>query len=536
MYKVMVVDDEPIVRLALKSLIDWKAYGYHFELEASNGKQALHMLKDHTDVDIIITDINMPVMNGLDFIAEAIKLGNSPNDIIVLSAYDDYNLVRQAFKLGANDYILKSEMEPQSILKLLNTLVHQRKENKHIAVASNNSQNNRISASSKNAFLKKLTAYDNMRDIKEQIQTLGIRLTSKNLAVCFLWVDDYQLVAQRYDNHSLKDFTTSVNNAIYQVLSVEDNGEAISLSPKEYIIFLSFQQASMLQARKKIVGILGNIKHSLLHYVNINVSMGVSNIMSGFEHLKKLFQQSERNARLRFIFGKGRIIFPEDVKLIDQSNHERIIGKEKAFIAALEKADETAALNELEKLLDTAANFNLDTMEKIYTCYMELIFIIIKFLNDIGEDTPEVFGKEINFYEKIAQFETHKEIHIWLKNITAWVIKYLQEKRDAKTSRVVARAQEFIKKHYHYDITLKMVSDYVGLCESHFSCIFTKKTCQTFTQYLTYIRIERAKKLLTTTNMKIYEISVKVGYANVEHFSRVFKKATGFSPNQYKKC
>ena len=105
MYKMLLVEDEPIVRLALKSLVDWNNYGFDEVLESSNGKKALEIMKSREDIDIVITDINMPVMNGIELIEQGKKLG-SDTEFLVLSAYDDYSLVRSAFKLGINDYIL----------------------------------------------------------------------------------------------------------------------------------------------------------------------------------------------------------------------------------------------------------------------------------------------------------------------------------------------------------------------------------------------------------------------------------------------
>ena len=106
MYKVMIADDEPLVRLAIKSLVDWEEHGFNLEIEASNGRQALKLLEDNPDMDIIITDINMPVMDGLELISKVIEK-RFDTEIIVLSAYNDYAWIREAFKLGVNDYILK---------------------------------------------------------------------------------------------------------------------------------------------------------------------------------------------------------------------------------------------------------------------------------------------------------------------------------------------------------------------------------------------------------------------------------------------
>lgn len=133
MYHVLIVDDEPIVSVAIKSLIPWEDYHISMAYEAHNGRQALNLLENHPEIDIVITDISMPVMDGLELI-KAMKERQLSPAIIVLSAYEDYRLVRNAFKLGVRDYILKTEMDGDSLLPLLKNVTEKlRREMPHSA-------------------------------------------------------------------------------------------------------------------------------------------------------------------------------------------------------------------------------------------------------------------------------------------------------------------------------------------------------------------------------------------------------------------
>lgn len=530
--KVMVVDDEPIVRLAIKSLVDWGKHGFDLGCEASNGRQALKLFEENNDIDIVITDINMPVMDGLELIAELSRYDNAP-EIIVLSAYNDYDLVRRAFKLGVKDYILKTEMDPESLLRLLKE-IKLRVEEERVVSTKNGHQAAHIKNIYRDEVLRELVNNSETLDIKDKAGSIGLKLSENNLVVCFLWVDDYQLVVERYGSNSLNSFITSTQNAVEQVLREAGNGEVLTLTPHEYVLILSFEAVSLSGIRNKLIETTGKIRHALLNYVNIKVSIGVSDVKSSFESLPALLNQAEGNARLRFVFGKGRTIFPEDAMNINDSASGSLIGREGPFTAALKAMDGVKAIAELDKLLEGVMTVSCGKIEKFYGYYMEILFVIIKFLNEIGEDTSEVFGSNVDFYEKITRFETREEINIWIKNITSWVVSYLNDKKDAKLNRAIIRAKEFIKANFNNNITLKMVSDYVGLSESHFSHSFTKNAGMTFTDYLTAIRIETAKKLMSTSNKKVYEIASDVGYSSVEHFSRIFKKVTGQSPNNYK--
>lgn len=535
MYKVMIADDEPLVRLAIKSLVDWEEHGFNLEMEASNGRQALKLLEDNPDTDIIITDINMPVMDGLELISKVIDKGLN-TEIIVLSAYNDYTLVREAFKLGVNDYVLKTAMEPENLLDILKAtaqIIDEKKKN----IAQSNQTEYVIHEKhyQKELILKSLLGNVDIKNVKADALNAGIRVFERYSSLCYIWIDDYNTIEKRYQSSTLRDFTQSVLNAILQVMSETKAGEVICISPQEYVLFLTFKEYSLNKIRGKHMDILGRVKYAIQNYVNVSVTIGVSDIRIGADSFATLFEQAERNAKLRFIFGKGRIIFPEDVEKINSYETESLIGKETEFVKALNSSDIDKALSELEKLFDVIKRNECCKIEKIYSNYMELIFIMATFLCEKNTGIEEIFGKEIDFYEKILSFETGEEINNWIRNIITWVVSSLQESKNTKISKVILNARNFIKENYANDnLSLRQISEYVQLSESYFSTIFTKEIGTSFIDYLTSIRIEKAKELLEYSNLKIYEICEKVGYTNKEHFSRIFKKHVGVSPKDYK--
>lgn len=539
MHKVLIVDDEPVVSLAIKSLINWEDYDISMEFEASNGKQALKILEENRDIEIVLTDINMPVMDGLELII-AIKEMKLFPCIIVLSAYKDYGLVRNAFKLGVNDYILKTELDADSLLKLLNSVISKiDKEKKSNLIIVNNKKSDSDMKIIKERVLKYLIEQKETEDSLRRFGDNNIRIDSNNIITCFLWVDDYSVIEERYKTTTLKPFISSVLNAIYQIINILNQGEAISLSPQEYVLFLSFPKTDLINIKDSTANVLKDIKQSLFNYVNINVSIGVSSIGYGYGDIRNLFLQAEKNARLRLVFGKRRVIYPEDAVCIENEKSQSIIEKAKEFILALKEENTEKTMTELDMLFGYIASFKNEKIETIYMYYTEIIFLIIQLINEMGGETAKVFGKEINFYEKITKFETCQEINIWIENMVVWVLEYIKDKKSSKVSYTIARALEFIRSNYHDEnISIKMISSFVGLSENYFSVIFAKEVGEPFKDYIIRLRINKAKELMEQTNMKIYEICESIGYKNVEHFSRIFKKVTGHSPNCFKvnKC
>jgi Response regulator containing CheY-like receiver domain and AraC-type DNA-binding domain len=237
---------------------------------------------------------------------------------------------------------------------------------------------------------------------------------------------------------------------------------------------------------------------------------------------------------LRFVLGKNQSIYAWTRTQVISGQKVRAERDLSRLLEAMEMNSKSAVDKELAEILALISKTSADSVGKIYDGYLEVIFHINKFLYDTGYSSEEVFGKDLNFYEKIQNFETAEEINIWIGNMVHWILAFFKERQSAGTKSQIEKAQEFIRRNYDKDLPLKVVSEYVSLSENYFSAQFSKYVGTNFSEYISSIRIEKAKKYLETTDFKMYDICNRIGYANVEHFSRVFKKLTGFSPLRYR--
>lgn len=404
MYKIMVVDDEPIVSLTIKAICNWEENGIEICCEASNGKQALKLLKEHSDIDIVITDLNMPIMDGIDLI-KSIKEENLNQKLIVLSSHKDYGLVREAFKLGVEDYILKTEIDENNLLELIKTVINkiekEGKQKKYITQEETKLL--------KQGILKSLLENSSTLKLEKQHIKNNIKLGEQNICAFYILIDDYEKIEQRYIN-DLSNFILSVQNTIKNIIGKEHYGETISISAQEYVILYSNENEEKDYIDKKINTLLEDIKSSLFNYMNITATIGVSSLTNGYENINNIYKEAENSARLKV------------------------------------------------------------------------------------------------------------------------------QSKEKKYSHVIQRALKYIKSKYHDpDLALKDVSSHVELSDNYFSVLFSNEVGISFKEHLINLRVNKAKELITDSNLKIYEICEEVGYKNVEHFSRIFKKVTGLSPNGFKK-
>jgi len=532
MYRVMIIDDEPLVRIAIKSLVNWEEYDLNIDLEASQGKQALKLLAETPEVDLIVTDINMPIMDGIELLTELRRM-NCYIPVIALSGYNDYNLVRQAFKLGVEDYILKSEMTPDS---LIHTFTHVLKQHqKHKGIDGKKEIESKDLNDIKNNYLKKMLLEGEIKDNKYPFETLGIRLVQQsNMVVCQLLVDDYKQIIKKYTDHSLVMFTNSMTHSVEQILKDRGKGEIVSLAPDEYLLILCFESASIAQIKRELNEILKSIRYVIKNYINVDITIGISDICQEISQVKLYADEARAYVNLRFILGKGRNIFSEDARAYSEVQDLARIDKEGKVIGALKIMDRDSLSEGLGQICKFIYHLKLEHINKSYPFYMEIVFILGRYLSEIGEERLRCYINDSEFYEKMIAFETLEEINDYIKQIVFNLFDKLNSTVNVKRNRVIIKALKFINKNYsNKELSLAKVSEYVELSTCHLSTLFTKEVEISFKDYLTRVRIEKAKELINSTNLKMYEISDQVGYANVEHFSRVFKKATGICPNQF---
>ncbi|MFV0503082.1 MAG: response regulator [Lachnospirales bacterium] len=492
--KVIIVDDETVVRFTLRTTIDWEKYGFEIIKDFNSSVNALEYLKNNK-VDLLITDMKMPNMTGLDLLRELNKLNNRPISL-VLSGYDEFNLVREAFKLGAYDYILKSNLE--SIVKILPIL-----KNKELA-------------ESKNIQMEIIP--DNAIDLEEG-----------KYCVALFEINDFIKQSSRFGNDLYNNMEKPLLEIARQINRIANKTKFYSINPARYILYYKVNKG--LKYETTVVSIVKQLLSVWSRYMNINASVGISEAVE-LEKLDQTFLINELLLGVSIIKGEGLIITEwEDGKRA--LKFDQLTKKYEALVKFLYLSDELNLVNEKQLFF-----INITDME-ISEAHEEVLGVIyslaMKFL-EYDDEFFSIFPERINYEEKVKRLKTIKEIEIWINNYFSWVLKYLENREQNKQNDIMLKAKRFINDNYiNSELTLKNVSDYVGLNEKYFSSRFTKEFGCTFSSYIVDIRLWKAKSLIGTTDLKMYEISDRVGYNNVEHFNRVFKKTMCMTPTEYKR-
>lgn len=265
------------------------------------------------------------------------------------------------------------------------------------------------------------------------------------------------------------------------------------------------------------------------HGIEMDVFIGKK--CHGAQMFDSALQEVRESTKLRFLYGGGALVDlsrnPEGWRKLLQQSED--YGR---FAEYIYTGDEKNYVQEKERLFE---ELNKNNREEAVEILCAVILAVARRFDADSIRLSDIFNQKVNYIEKIERLEDVRSIRMWLLNWLAWMLEYSKSKLDT-VEDVMVKAKRYLADHYEdADLTLASVADYVGLNEKYFSNRFTKETGETFSSYLTQLRVQKARELLRTTTFKVYEISEMVGYRNPEHFNRMFKKVCGISPAQFRK-
>lgn len=527
MYHVLLVDDEPLVRLRIKALTDWEKHGYTITGEASDGTEALRML-EQSEFDILLIDINMPGMDGITLIRE-MKGRNIESQVLMLSAYNDFHFVREAFTLGAIDYVMKNEVSVEKLLSLFqkcrDNLKNRaiQKKHQHISYRVEHAQ-----------LVEELLCKEVTPELKERIKTVNLCLSEKNLVAACILIDHYQLLEEKHDEVVLLNMQKRISTMLEQKAQEYQLGEIVCLNNKLFVYLMSFPKEVSLQTIQfKIHSILTNISCCFRQYFNLSVTCGVSGVTDGFRNVKKLFEQALETTQLRMVYGTGRILGQNEKNQVTKDYDEFDRALLHDIVDSLTEQNHEKVSKLLLEFYKRVKELTLFSATQALSFYSGIMYELVSELGQKGIKISQLFDEKKEFYKEIAALETLDEMNQWFACIVNDIYNRLNQEKTTQNYKL-KNAIKYINKYYTEGISLRQVSDYCGVSESYLSRLFTEQMGESFINYVTRLRINLAKKMMEETNEPIGDIGKYVGYENQEHFSRMFKKVTGKSPSSYR--
>ena len=534
MLRTVIIDDEDLIRQGLRQTIPWQELSFEIVGEAADGEEAIEVLQN-TMPDVIITDIRMPFMSGLELV-EFIKPMLPDTFIIVLSGHDEFHYAQKALQLGVYDYILKPfDLDYfEKILKKIkydHTLRKKRKVNPLPPEDLSHLQENFISTLlldplPPDQLEAKLEGYQ-LTELKDRyFSTLMVQIDNFHLSIADVTFDRINEINKTYYNILQSIVPPSVRQYV-----IEGNaGDAV--------IVLS--GATKEEAEMKSAKVAAQLRDALSRQTDHSVTLAVSKVLYGIASLDKLYRQSHTAANQRFMVGYNQNILYKDLARLEQSRGGQSnfpqIGFDRGQYLSLVKSGDpqkiTAYIADIfNTLIKKGHNSSLYTTMFVSAVYVELLNLLSGYGLSIGDiyDDPMLVYRDLTISKNL--YDT-KDI---LTDLSANVAEYIRNHTSNKGNSRIEEAKLFIENNYSSpDITLQMVAEEVNMGVCYFSSTFKKETGESFINYLTGIRIDKAKHLFETTDLKTYEVSYMVGYNTPTYFSTLFKKITGVSPSEFR--
>lgn len=364
--------------------------------------------------------------------------------------------------------------------------------------------------------------------IREEMTPLEVNQTSKEF-----FMERYAILGFLVENYHIME---SDNDCVIKLTnSFERNPRFASRcilyleNPSFFFVFYRITEDDYLP---KVTKMVKEIQYESKKEFGIEIDIAIGSQTFGHGDFTNQITNVRSKMCLRHLLGNHAIIdlnqnLEEQIKIFE------LAGDYECLAIALSIADEKNMVQEKEKLFNLLNNKSME--ESKLHVFAAILAIGNRFSMD-NTSFSEVFGQKYNYLDKINRIEDLRNLKLWLTNYFAWIMDYSATKLNVTETDVTIKAKRYIIDNYEdADLSLNKVAEYVGLNEKYFTSRFTKEAGETFTSYLTEIRIQKAKELLKNTNFKVYEISELVGYHNVEHFNRMFKKLNKISPAQFRK-
>ena len=534
--KVFLVEDEMVIRRGIKNSIDWEKEGYIFCGEASDGELAYPMIIKEKP-DILITDIRMPFMDGLE-LCKLVKKELPNIKILILSGYDEFDYAKEAIRLGVTEYLLK----PISSGKLLEALngvsesIRREKEDKDLVRKYMEEMRENTEHEKQKFFEQMIAGNLSMADALETGKKYEMNLSAGM----------YNLLLFRFtlgeENRKSGELLGEAEYAIEKLTERLEYVFEFQRGVEGWVFLLMADNEEQMSERVKELS--KDLEEIMKNYSTIAYFGGIGQPVARLRELEESFREAERALAARFTMELNRIISVEDIRMaqnVDTLDDIEItsFGEIEKTRTMLEKFLNNGAEDEIDEFVDVYINElpeeNLKSVLMRQYIIMDAYIVMMSFCEKIEGIEGEMQAQSEELKNSMKTSQTLEEIKNYIRMLLKKIIGVRDTISGRRYSDIIEIAKDQIRKTYMSDeISLNTIAAEVGMSPSYFSSIFSKEMGKTFVEYLTEIRMDRAKELLMCSSMKTSEIGYEVGYKDPHYFSYIFKKTQNCTPKEFR--
>ncbi len=521
MYQVLIADDEPIVKIALQSMLNWEELGFQICATASNGQEALKMAERFCP-DLIICDLKMPVLDGIGLIETARQTGMDC-EFLVISNYEDFNFVRSALVLGAFDYILKVSISPEALTEQLKKIREKLDGKQSVSVSQKSRISDSASKQQKHAAWRDFFVHPALSSAR-LIQTFDFPLDAPEqadtLSLCQISFDgcarDSGLPAAELICNTLKNALEQMSRRV--IIFLDDRNVLVLLSDNELLARKS-TMASLCARISQLFGVFMSLTPSILYQSGLTDLEESRNVYTAFLPVLQLN-----------FYGPLGIV---DISTLTESTPPALPYRELSSKILDFPKDEQLSMTfkEISCFLARCRKGNVPPSDAIQYC--------IRLLGSLEYQLP---GRTSPVHEQLADIADSMRKAVHAEELMSYIASALplifasesEENGENSFSLEVSQAVSYIEAHYDSRISLSALADHVGLSSSYLCRVFKEETGFNINTYINNLRMAKAVRLLEDKSCYIKEVAISVGFDDQLYFSRLFKKYYGVTPSQYR--
>jgi two-component system response regulator YesN len=529
MFKLLLVDDKKDIVQGIASAVDWKRKGVEVNC-FYNGRDALDFIKKD-EPNMVITDICMPFMSGLEIVKEATK--TNPNiKFYVLSGYDEFSYAKEALHLGVVEYLSKPiriEVIEELVTKEMERLERLKQEyNTSNSIRIKYNQSLPILRS--NWFCEFMNSNHPIDDakLKEMFNLLKIDLNLEDFVVVLIEQDRVlgkEELELEYDD---KLILYVIDNISKESIRKIRKCEAFQCDGNRLALIINYDSAkNSIINHYELYPLLSDIQQKLFDYFKIDISIGIGDFYKSPDKIIKSYQEATEALSNKFYFGNSSIISISDISR-EKEKPGGVYPKEVEG-----KIIECIKQGKPDNINESISQYFSEIKKMKYVSPKVLKEHIIKFILKICNECTDYSNVHImEIIEENQKLTTINDMQQWFVDYAKFVSEELNSE-NVNIKNDILKVKKYIDLHYDENISLKKMADYIFISQSYLSFTFKEIININFNEYLTNVRIQKAKELLRSSKYKVYEVCEMVGYSDKKYFSELFKKYTGVLPKDW---
>lgn len=532
-YRIMIIDDEDDVRSAIAASIEWEREGYELAGEAKNGREALELLPTLAP-DVVITDINMPYVNGLELL-KTIGAQYPQTRVIILTAYDDFLYAQSAVRSQAFDYILK----PITKQEFLEVLRHLKASMDREAADREDIDKLRREYEASLPILREkflsalLTTEMEPPNLEQKALRYGLDIAGKTIVIGVISADAGR--EGSWEGFGREDGEELVKFAIFNIAAelMMSHRAGIAFMHDRNVVLIGMADAGA-DAVEDCMRVFDEIRYCISKYIAFTVTIGVGLPVENLSGIHASYRSAVEAGNYKILAGGDKVLYIRDIEPVN-IKEVRFSAEAEQKLNALIK---TGSVSGVDAAVDGLfANILACSVQEYDMYVMEMVLSILKAADSAGVDTGCVFGGKDKIFKKMMDMPNMGRACHEIKLICKKIITELGVMRENTSKKLIRDTVNYVGAHYmDPDVSIEGLCRHLHVSQSHFCALFKKETGETFNNYLISCRIEAAKRFIRASNMKINEIAARVGYEDPNYFSFSFKKVCGISPREYQNC